>query len=207
MKKLFIGLLTLLVIVLSGCSSYETGTPTFTPVTTPTKTPVSISTPSPSPTPQYDFTEYRPGQYKVAVDIPAGEYMVVALSDSGYFCVSSDANGDDIIQNDIFDTTSIITIDEGQYFELSGASAVPFDEFPDLFSDANVLIEGMYKIGYHLPAGEYKIEAESGESGYYCIYPDSYQQDIISNDNFEGSRYISVQDGQYLVLVDCNLYK
>lgn len=207
MKKYFVGFLVLSFVVFAGCSELEIETPTTTPASISTSTPDRTTSPTPSPTPTYNLTEYPSGQYKVGVDIPAGEYMVIALSDSGYFCVSSDANGDDIIQNDIFSTTSIITIDDGRYFELSGASAVPFDEFPDIFSDKDALIEGMYKVGYHLPAGEYKIEADSGDSGYYCIYPDSYQEDIITNGIFEDSRYISVQDGQYLVLQGCTLYK
>ena len=61
----------------------------------------------------------------------------------------------------------------------------------------------MYKIGVNLPAGEYRLDATADRGGYYCIYPDSRQQDILSNDNFEGQAYVSVSDGQYLVLSNC----
>ena len=49
------------------------------------------------------------------------------------------------------------------------------------------------------------MTAEEGETGYYCVYGDSRHDDIIANDNFEGSAYVKVNDGQYLVLVRCLL--
>lgn len=160
------------------------------------------ATPQPSQTPAY--TTYQSGQYKVGVDLPAGEYLVVAQG-TGYFCVSSDANADDILFNDNFNNNSIITVANGQYVELTRCYAIPFAEAPNFCEGKTVLDEGMYKVGYHLPAGEYKITASGTSMGYYCIYPDSTHNDILSNDNFNGSRYISVSDGQYLVLTRCSL--
>lgn len=167
-----------------------------------TPAPSASATPEPTQTPAY--TTYQSGQYKVGVDLPAGEYLVVAQG-TGYFCVSSDANADDILFNDNFNNNSIITVANGQYVELTRCYAIPFAEAPNFCEGKTVLDEGMYKVGYHLPAGEYKITASGTSMGYYCIYPDSTHNDILSNDNFNGSRYISVSDGQYLVLTRCSL--
>lgn len=144
------------------------------------------------------YTKYTAGVYKAGNDLPAGEYILFADNGAGYFCVSSDSNQDDIIFNENFKYNSIISINEGEYLNLTRCYAIPFDEKPEL----NVDGVGMFKVGTHIPAGEYKLEA-SGGTGYYCIYPDSRQDDIISNDNFDGQNYVTVTDGQYLVLVRC----
>lgn len=143
---------------------------------------------------------YSVGQYKVGTDIPAGEYVLLASGGKGYFCVSSDANGDDIIENDNFEYNSILTVIDGQYLELVRCNATPIDEAGDL----DVSDSGMFKVGLHIPAGEYKLNADSGEKGYYCIYNSSTQENIVSNNNFDGSQYVTVTDGQYLQLVRCS---
>lgn len=145
-----------------------------------------------------NYTQYSAGVYKVGVDIPAGEYVVFASGGMGYFCVSSDSNQNDILFNDNFDYNSIISINDGEYLDLSRAYAISIEESPDVEIDAT----GMFKVGTHIPAGEYKLESTDG-LGYYCIYPDSRQDDIIANDNFEGQNYVTVSDGQYLVLSRC----
>lgn len=149
-------------------------------------------------------SSYGPGVLKVGTDIPAGEYIVInSSSRSGYFSVSSDANGDDILFNENFEYNSIITINDGEYLELSSSLAYPFEEWCSQNTLDTTKEGSMYKIGVNLPAGEYRLDATADRGGYYCIYPDSRQQDILSNDNFEGQAYVSVSDGQYLVLSNC----
>ena len=136
--------------------------------------------------------------------MPAGEYIVMPSNrSSGYFSVNSDANGDDILFNDNFKYNSIITVYDEEYLELSSAVAYPFDEWCSQNTLDTSKEGSMLKIGVNLPAGEYKLNATSDRGGYYCIYSDSRQQDILSNDNFEGQAYINVSDGQYLVLSNC----
>ncbi len=69
-------------------------------------------------------------------------------------------------------------------------------------SDIDVTGDGMFLVGTHIPSGKYKLEA-IGDSGYYCIYPNSRKEDIISNNYFDGQGYVIVSDGQYLVLRHC----
>ena len=57
---------------------------------------------------------------------------------------------------------------------------------------------GTYRIGTDCPAGEYKLTA-SGK-GYFCVYPDTTKSDILENSNFDKCEYITVEDGQCLVV-------
>ena len=140
------------------------------------------------------------GQYKVGEEIDPGEYVFFSDSSSGYFAVTSDANGDDIIENDSFDYNSIMTVQDGEYLELSRCYAVPIEEVDYISLDDGT----MFKIGVHLDAGEYKLIADD-DSGYYCIYADGRHEDIVANDNFEGQTYVAVQAGEYLVLSSCHI--
>lgn len=59
----------------------------------------------------------------------------------------------------------------------------------------------MYKVGTDIPAGEYIIFSDNSMS-YVEVAKDSEGtvESIITNDNFEGEKYITVEDGQYLKL-------
>ena len=71
---------------------------------------------------------------------------------------------------------------------------------PLTLSTDGLLPEGMYKTGVDLPAGEYKVTADS--MGYAEVSSNSSHDmgSIVSNDNFQGEKYITVKDGQYLKL-------
>ncbi|MCH5271614.1 MAG: zinc ribbon domain-containing protein [Lachnospiraceae bacterium] len=160
-------------------------------------------------TPQY--TIYKSGMYKVGSDMPAGEYIIFSEDNflgSSYFELNSDSSGtlSSIIANDNFTTNSIITVNDGEYLKLTSCYAIPISEAPNVDTSG----EGMYKIGVHLPAGEYKVTAsESSFTGYGYIEVASDSRhtisSIIANDAFEGSRYITVEEGQYLTLSGCIL--
>lgn len=79
-----------------------TSEPTETATPEPTETATPEPTPTPTPTPAPVIESYDSGMYKVGVDIPAGEYIVLNTGSrrNGYFSVTSDANGDDILFND-----------------------------------------------------------------------------------------------------------
>lgn len=161
-----------------------------------------------TPTEKEKVQAHQNGMFKVGTDIEAGEYMLFATSTSGYLCVSSDANQDDIIFNENFGNNLIATFEDGEYIELSRCMAVPFDPIPDDITDLikNYIDEGaMYKVGKNIEAGEYKLECTSDISGYYCIYSDSRHDDIISNDNFDNNTYVNVSDGEYLLLSRCKI--
>lgn len=66
--------------------------------------------------------------------------------------------------------------------------------------------DGMYKVGTDIPAGEYILCPSA--TAYYQVATDSTGtlESIVSNDNFSGTRYITVSDGQYLTLTSCTAY-
>ena len=146
---------------------------------------------------------YSASEYRVGTDIPAGEYYLRCSGNSAYMAVSSDSSGNSIIENENFTTHHFITLEDGQYFELSRGRALSVDQFvPDF--DATDLDVGMYRVGTDIPAGEYKLENTSSSRAYCCVYNNSTaQRSIVTNDNFEGSKYITVQEGQYLLLNRC----
>lgn len=145
-------------------------------------------------------SSYNEGQYKVGEDIPSGEYVLFADYSVAYFAITEDSNAENIISNGNFEYNSIICVNDGEYLELSMCKAVPIEEVDDLpIDNAN-----MFKVGTHLPAGEYKLVSDS-DIGYYAIYNDSRHQDIVSNNNFQSQSYVIVEDGQYLLLSMCHI--
>lgn len=149
----------------------------------------------------YDY--YESGQYKVGEDIEPGEYVLLTIGDrDGFFSVDEDANGNKIIFNGNFKTNTIVTVNDGEFLQISRSIAVKYGDFYPS-NQIDISNEGiMIKAGNEIQAGEYKV---LGESGYYCIYGSSRQNDIISNGQVDGSRYINLEDGQYLELKKCTI--
>ena len=159
--------------------------------------------PAPSPTPIFSVA-YDVGQYKVGLDIAAGEYVAVATNGFGYICVSADANQADITFNEVFETNTVFTVYDGEYLELSGCTAVLADEFYTAYTIGKDKDGVMLKVGHDIPAGEYKLESTNG-MGYYSIYNDTRHTKIVANDVFETTSFVTVKDGQYLVLSGCKI--
>lgn len=215
MKTKLTALLLCAVLLLTACAAppAATTTPTTTappettvPVETTTAPPETTEPPVPETTAPLGSMDnpYMPGMYKVGADLPAGEYVFVPSSGiRAYVCVSADSNQDDILENSNFYGSFFVTVADGQYLEASRCLFVVAADVKLLDIDDGVLDEGMFRVGIDIPAGEYKVTADG--RGYWCIYNDSVAPfDIVSNDNFEGSAYVTVKDGQYLELSRCN---
>lgn len=162
------------------------------------------------PTPKDE--SIKAGMYKVGEDIAAGEYVLFA--DQGimaYYQVSKDSSGrlESIITNDNFYGTRYVSVVSGQYLELKNSKMLPIEKAPVLQATDNKFEEGMYKVGRDLPAGEYKVIPDRGGSAYVEVSKDASGQlnSIVSNDNFDAEKYITVNDGQYIKLVSCYLSK
>lgn len=64
--------------------------------------------------------------YKIGLDLKAGEYLISANQDeTGYYCVydSSDVANRNILINDTFEGNARVVVSEGQYLEISRATA------------------------------------------------------------------------------------
>lgn len=149
-----------------------------------------------------DYKKYYDGTYKVGKDIPAGEYILFSTKNSapGYFAAktSSSDSLDNIITNGLFGYNSMVTVKSGEYLELQRCYAVSIDDNPAV----NTKGEGTFKIGVHLAAGEYKIASDTDTYAYVAVLADTQGGlgSIITNDNFLGNKYVTVEDGQYLVI-------
>lgn len=149
---------------------------------------------------------YSEGQYKVGTDIPSGQYILYNISTSkAYYCISSDANGNNIIANNNFKSQNYITVHDGEYLELVRCEAFSVKDKKEVDTSSGYLTEGHYLVGEDLPAGEYKLTCTDSAKGYYAVCSDDLSDDIIANDNFKGDCYVSVSDGQYLEIVRCKL--
>lgn len=140
------------------------------------------------------------GMYKVGTDIEAGKYYISADGfSSAYWCINEDSAGDSIIANEIVSTFGYFEVQDGEYLKISGGRVIPADEAPIPEPDSNGSYgPGHYLVGRDIPAGEYNVIADVGDSGYYCISYDANTDEIYDNDFFEGNAYVTVSDGQYL---------
>lgn len=144
---------------------------------------------------------YDDGAYKVGVDIPAGEYIIIPnIATSTYFRVSNSDN--DILANGFSDSSYYITVENGQYFMIDDGFAIPASKYNVAVYDYSKIYPGMYKVGTDIPVGEYKFTTME-DNGYYCLYDNSTtNRRIVSNDYFGKSSYANAKLGDYL-LVDC----
>jgi uncharacterized lipoprotein YehR (DUF1307 family) len=60
------------------------------------------------------------GTYLVGTDIPAGRYKGSTVSSDGYWQISRDANGQDIIANENTKGDFYLEVKQGQYLNLYG---------------------------------------------------------------------------------------
>lgn len=152
---------------------------------------------------------YKAGQYKVGKDLPAGEYIAMTKGDA-YIEVAKDSKGglDSILVNDMFVNRSMITVADGQYLKIQNATLYAAADAPKVEFKNGVLESGMYKVGSDIPAGEYKVISEGGDS--YIEMSSSSRHtmgDIQSNDLFQGDKYVSLQTGQYVKFFRAKIQK
>lgn len=151
-----------------------------------------------------DFTKIEAGIYKIGTDMPAGEYKLFTDSKgTAYFEINKDNSGEatSIIANDNYFNFTYVTLQDGQYFEFSDAYAVPIAEAMAYELVEGKYIPGFYKIGFDIPAGEYKLIFDTNNLyGYYARLTDSNHtlDSMIINDNFDEDKNITLNDGEYL---------
>lgn len=143
------------------------------------------------------------GEYKVGKDIPAGEYYVKCNSYNLYIEVASDSSGtlDSIKYNLNTENGAYITVEDGEYLKINGGDIYELDKAPKNGPDGGYYKDGMYKVGKDIPAGEYNVESTK-DLAYIEVASDSRHQidGIITNDNFQNNKLVTVENGQYLTL-------
>lgn len=166
---------------------------------TPTKE-VTSSTQTEQKQEKTKVKTFKDGQYKVGTDLPAGEYVAISKGDA-YIEVAKDSKGgmDSVVVNDIFINRSMITVSDGQYLKIQNATLYAIADAPKVQPKDGFLESGMYRVGADIAAGEYKVISEGGDS-YIELSKSSRHTmgDILSNDIFQGDKYVTLQDGQYV---------
>lgn len=148
----------------------------------------------------------KAGMYKVGADIQSGEYIIQPLGDAAYYAVSTNSSGsmDSIVANDLIAGCPVyVTVRSGQYLTVQSAKFSEAESYE--VRPSSPIKQGMYRVGRDIPAGEYKVTS-TGMATYCAVQKDSFNTlgSILSNDAlFEGSKYITVRNGQYLLIKDC----
>lgn len=142
----------------------------------------------------------KAGSYRVGNDIPAGEYKIYSNGFT-YMEVAKDSSGtlDSIVTNDNVTTFRYITVQDGQYLSFNDGYALAIADVKP-HDSADGYGDGQYLVGFDIPAGEYNVlsdgfcyvEVASSSTG------DLYS--IVTNDNFDTNKFITVADGQYLTI-------
>jgi hypothetical protein len=150
-------------------------------------------------------TSWPAGTYEVGKDIPAGEYVIITNSkEYSMFQISTDSSlsVDSTVAMDLFKNRTIVTVNEGEFLDITIGTLYPINEAPAVPS-TGILPEGTYKVGLDLPAGQYTLNStNSSYQGYYEVNSNSRHtfDGIIRNDQFTGTVTVTVSDGQYLIL-------
>lgn len=152
-------------------------------------------------------TVYRPGIYQVGTDLPAGEYMIFTLTNGikGSYSVLSDMSEDaQVLDHASFPYNSIVTLSAGQVLKLTRCSASPIAEVPQI----DHFYGNMYKIGYHIPAGTYRLKrAKNAQAGvaFTLAWPSNTYDSVTDYMEVKDNAVITVHEGEYLQLEDCLL--
>ena len=122
---------------------------------------------------------YTAGMYKVGTDIPAGEYYIKADEEkTAYFCLSSDSSGDSILYNGNPKNNYFLTVSDGQYLQVKRGTFTLSSEIRPLAYSGD-LEEGMYRVGYDIPAGEYRAVPHSGKKVIIAFIPTPFPKEAL----------------------------
>ena len=156
--------------------------------------------------------QLTPGTYIVGEDLEEGEYVV--LVNEGEFIASYERRtgtsgdyGEVVTHEYIEGLFAYMEVKDGEYLKLDGCTLYKIDELNLDFSENDKLSNGMFIVGQDLEPGEYKLVAmeesyDGTKNGQFGIYKDvsGDWQSTVRFDYFENSTYITVKEGQYLVL-------
>jgi hypothetical protein len=148
---------------------------------------------------------YPAGSYAKG-SIPSGEYAFISTS-GGYYAES--VNGE-IIDNENFPSFGYVFVHgagdiktRGLLVRLQDLKGLGYSgakqAYEALTNQSNYRYSGYYRVGTDIPAGAYTVES-MGRAYVEINEGPVGNSDIIENDNFNGSKSITIRGGQYLKL-------
>lgn len=147
---------------------------------------------------------YGSGRYYVGPGIPAGIYQVRTTGITGYVGIYSDEtfSSEAYLSNEYLGMSSYILLRDGEFLEIGmNTYLIPLDNA--LSVDTDFLYSGTYLVGKDIAPGVYEvISTGNGYWGRYTVPPTSARASefLIENKNFEGTSYVTVNEGEYLKL-------
>lgn len=161
-----------------------------------------------APLPTATNNVYTEGMYLIGRDLPAGGYYVYTENstvDIGTVEVYDDlASRRGLVKtNNSFSSFRYITVSDGQFLSVQNARFVPAQYAPEHEPTDGKYFDGMYRVGWDMKADTYELEATGTAPAYYAIYSDATgtTHSIVENGNFEGTISVTVEDGQYLLIL------
>lgn len=145
------------------------------------------------------------GTYKVGSDITAGEYMIVA--DKNARIKTFMFNG--LVEINYLDISGIerifVTLKKDQYLQINAQSCTiyPVNETDKTGIKDNNLTPGMYKVGWDIPPGKYKIYNYTFAGVLY--YSDSTFKNRIFDDYSSRTIELNLSDGQIIYVAKGNV--
>ena len=141
--------------------------------------------------------------YKVGKDIAPGEYMAIADNSNFYVEITDDSG--DIIYNGGNNCT-IFKLNEGENLTIKYCKVYDINHVPSVPKKGEGYLTGRYKVGTHIPEGEYMA---IGKSIYVDVYSDDSWDYNAQIGDLTSTNYgiITLQADQYLELAgDAMLY-
>ena len=114
------------------------------------------------------------------------------------------------VRVDTFSTRTIIEVQDGQYLDVMNAIIVAIDNTSGItramFETYWHYEEGMYLVGYHLPAGGYKLVAvEDAPLSFYTMFDTSLTEAAIANIAVNEYSLVDLEEGQYIRLTGAKM--
>ncbi|MDE6731225.1 MAG: hypothetical protein K2J71_10690 [Oscillospiraceae bacterium] len=159
----------------------------------------------------------KSGMYQVGRDLAPGNYEILANLDygGGYAVYDSAKPGAVPVMESGYlniGESKIIQLAEGQFLEMSFCKIQQTsEENPGDNLNLHFYAEGAYLIGKDLPAGLYILKSADYSSGNGIFQVEVYAENTLDKSAVIGGfsrnfRYVDLQDGQYLVFSDAELY-
>ena len=147
---------------------------------------------------------YNAGKYKVGKNLDPGEYILFSAPfRKGFFAIFIDADNMDVISKGSFDINTILTVEEGDDLVIADCIAIFADDYYSMRRINLNQSGGMLKVGADMQAGEYDLIAQDNKTAAYRIYNDMRFRLIAEEGEFSKTCQISLEENQYLELVNC----
>lgn len=154
------------------------------------------------------------GTYRVGTDIPAGDYIVYGLYGTANIetYASLDTKENATYQSGLFIS---VNLQDGQYIEIYGGALFP----QEIFDTNNLKQYGIFQVGTDIEEGEYRVvsildeynsnyASVGGNLGAYEIADSPLGGTVQESEQLvDQQKYIKLNEGQYVRLVDVALFK